>query len=401
MRCVPQKRRGSGYWSSITRTSTPRRICRTRTSPARSAPMASPPIREPRSWSSPCATAASARPRSSSGTSKRGSTAAGRCASRALVAALGIAAAGCFSSISESDFPAEPIAYVRDAPSEGILSVDQFREALTIDSPDDDIPEYKKPKMRTSLSLLYLRTGESTNVPDVGIGGFPFDWSSDGTRLLIGRVDPSDGALRLWTWNLLTGAWAPVSRNQTGLGAGIADGPIRYAWHGPVPLPGGKVTGAIWVNTDAGGDDQVPGSRGCWTPDVSPDGRTVVYARKEPHSKADSTIFLWSVGDAEAKPITRGSHPRFSRDGHWIVFQRDMQSGNSDIWIMRADGGAKRQITKTDFVEEFPSLSPDGRFVVYASARGDVKESRLFVARISDGVEQEVTHSGQSSRPIW
>ncbi len=297
--------------------------------------------------------------------------------------------------------PADPIAFVRDSPSEGILSVEQFRDALTIDSPDDNIPEYKKPKMRTSLSLLYLRTGEIANVPDVGIGGFPLDWSADGTRLLVGRVDPSDGTLRLWTWNRLSSAWAPVSRYQTGLGAGMSDGTIRLAWHGPISLPGGKTAGAIWIDTDAGGEEVLPGSHGCWTPDVSPDGQTVVFACKESHSKVDSTIMLETFAAREARPITRGSHPRFSRDGRWIVFQRDMQSGNSDIWIMRADGGAKRQITRTDFVEEYPALSPDGRFVVYASARGDVKESRLFVARVSDGVEQEVTHTGQSSRPVW
>lgn len=297
--------------------------------------------------------------------------------------------------------PGDPIAFVRDAPSEGILSVDQFREALSIESPDDDIPEYKKPKMRTSLSLLYLQTGEIANVPDVGIGGFPLDWSTDGTRLLVARVDPSDGALRLWTWNRLTSAWTPVSQNQTGLGAGIADGPIRLVWHGPIVLPGGKSAGAIWVNSDTAGDEVLPDTRGCWTPDVSPDGRTLVYARREAHSKLDSTILLATFGAGEARPITRGSRPRFSRDGRWIVFQREMQSGNSDIWIMRADGGAKRQVTRTDFVEEYPALSADGRFVVYASSRGDVKESHLFVARVSDGVEQEVTHTGQSSRPVW
>jgi WD40 repeat protein len=65
------------------------------------------------------------------------------------------------------------------------------------------------------------------------------------------------------------------------------------------------------------------------------------------------------------------------------------------------DGGAKRQLTRTDDVEEYPALSPDGRFVVYASTRGDSKSSQLYVARVSDGVEQEVTHAGQNSRPVW
>jgi dipeptidyl aminopeptidase/acylaminoacyl peptidase len=251
------------------------------------------------------------------------------------------------------------------------------------------------------LAILSPRTGEISTVPDSGIGTFPLDWSSDGGRLLIGRVDPMTGNLRLWTWNRLTNAWIAVSKNRVGSGAGISDGPIRTVWHGPVTLPNGKPAGAIWINTDENGDELIPNTTGCWEPDVSPDGKTVVFAKQEGKSKLDSTIMLATLGETELRPLTRGSHPRFSRDGRLIVFQRDLSSGNSDIWIMRADGGAKRQITSTDDIEEFPSLSPDGRYVVYASVRGDVKESHLFVARVSDGVEQEVTHNGQASRPVW
>ncbi len=326
---------------------------------------------------------------------------AGSFASRAALASLALAATACFSRIQESDYPTDPIAFVRDSPAEGILSVDQFREALTIEKPDDDLPRYKKPKMRTNVSLLQLQTGETSDVPDVGLGAFPLDWSRDGSRLLVARVDPNDGALRLWTWNRVTGAWAPVSSYQTGLSAGMADGPIRLVWHGPVVLGPNKTTGGIWLNSDGGGDQVLQGSEGCWTPDVSPDGRTIVYAKRDTRSNLDSMIMLVTYGEGDARPVTRGSRPRFSRDGRWIVFQREMKSGNTDIWIMRADGGAKRQITRTDFVEEFPSLSPDGNFVVYASSRGDTKDSRLFVARVSDGLEQEVTHTGQASRPIW
>ena len=324
-----------------------------------------------------------------------------RRASRALVLVCALASTACFEHIATSDLPSDPIAFIRDAPAEGILSVDQFREALTIENADDDLPTYKKQKLRTSLSLLYLQTGQIVNVPEVGNGGFPLDWSSDGARLLVARLDPAEGTLTLWTWNRLTGAWLSASRARTGLGAGIADGPIRLAWHGLVMLPGGKRAGGIWINSDQGGDEVLPDTVGGWTPDVSPDGRTVVFARKAAHSKSDSTIYLQDLGEAEPRPITRGSHPRFSRDGKWIVFSREMQSGNSDVWIMRADGGAKRQVTKTDDVEEFPSLSPDGRYVVFAATRGDAKTSQLYVARVSDGVEQEVTHGGQNSRPIW
>ena len=250
------------------------------------------------------------------------------------------------------------------------------------------------------MALLDLRTGNVTNIPDSEYA-YPLDWATDGTRLLVGRIDPYEGSLYLWTWNHVSGAWSQVSKDRSGLGGGMADGPIRLIWHGIENLGGGKKAGVIWINTDERGDQIVPNTRGCSSPDVSPDGRTMVFAKKDPHSKLDSVIFEATLGTDEVHPITRGENPRFSRDGRWIVFQRDMSSGNSDIWIMHADGGSKRQITKTDYVEEFPAISSDGRFVVYASARGDVKESHLFVARVSDGVEQEVTHSGQASRPVW
>jgi hypothetical protein len=400
MPCAPRSPRARDFSPSITRTSTLQRTCRTPTSLAPSAPTASRCTRALRSSSSPCTTRESAPQPSSRGIRARAHFAAVRFASRAALASLAVAFSGCFSHIAESDLPEDPIAFVQDAPSEGILSAEQFREALSIEGPDDEIGDYKK-KLRTSLALLYLRTGEVSIVPDSGAGSFPFDWSPDGGRLLVGRVDPMDRTMRLWTWNRLTGAWISVSKNRIGVGAGIGDGPIRLAWHGPISLGGGKSAGAIWINSDGRGDEVLPDTQGCWTPDVSADGRTVVFARQPAHSKYESTIYLATLGSGEPHPVTRGRNPRFSRDGRWIVFQRDMRSGNSDIWIMRADGGAKRQVTRTDDVEEYPAISPDGRFVVYASARGDVKESHLFVARVSDGVEQEVTHQGQSNRPIW
>jgi len=276
--------------------------------------------------------------------------------------------------------------------------MEQFREAARIQTSED--PGTLRPKLKTTLSLLAPATGEYTAVPDANLGTLPFDWSGDGTRLLVGKVDPSLGTLQLYTWNRLTGAWARVQRGPVGNGAGLADGPIRLVWHGLVREPDRKYSGAIWVDVDAEHPRFLPGTRGGAEPDVSSDGRTVVFTRAERSSSLGPTIFMQSLGDPEPRPITRGNHPRYSRDGKWITFVRKSE-GNWDVWIMRADGSAKRPITKTAYDEEFPSLSADGRFVIYASSRGDDKESLLYVARVGDGVEREVVHSGLNSRPVW
>ena len=42
---------------------------------------------------------------------------------------------------------------------------------------------------------------------------------------------------------------------------------------------------------------------------------------------------------------------------------------NQDIWIMNGDGSAKRQLTANEDPETNFDVSPDGRYIVYASAR--------------------------------
>ncbi len=313
------------------------------------------------------------------------------------MALLGAALAACSGSIESSDLPTDPIAYVRQGASEGILSLDKFREAARIENPDD--PSSKKGKLTTTLSLLSPASGESTTVPDSGLGSVPCDWSADGSHLLVARAEASSSNLQLYSWNRLNGAWTRVERGPVGSGAGIADGPILLVWHGPVRT-GRSYTGAIYVSTTEKARAVMPGTTGGSGPDVSPDGRTVVFAREEAGSARGSSIYLETLGESEPRLITAGSNPRFSRDGKWIAFARKA-AGNSDIWIMRADGSAKRHITRTGYDEEFPALSRDGRFVAYASSRANKEESLLYITRIADGVEREIVHNGLNSRPVW
>ena len=106
---------------------------------------------------------------------------------------------------------------------------------------------------------------------------------------------------------------------------------------------------------------------------------------------------------SEPRAITRGAYPRFSRDGNWISFVR-IRNGNADVWLMRGDGSARRKITDSSFDESFPSPSPDGRYVVYASSRAaeeEEEENQLYLTRVVDGVEIQLTHGGQNGRPVW
>lgn len=95
--------------------------------------------------------------------------------------------------------------------------------------------------------------------------------------------------------------------------------------------------------------------------DVSPDGETLAFTL---------------LGDIYTMPITGGTptriaegmawevHPRFSPDGKRIAFTSD-RGGGDNIWLMKADGSDKKQLTKEDFrLLNQPSWSPDGQYIV-------------------------------------
>ena len=91
-----------------------------------------------------------------------------------------------------------------------------------------------------------------------------------------------------------------------------------------------------------------------------------------------------------------------------IVFERRTGLATADVWSVRADGTALRRLTRTEGDFE-PELSPDGRFVVFASRRTHrTAATELFVIR-SDGTGvRRLTRNAYSRRaytvdadPTW
>jgi Tol biopolymer transport system component len=91
--------------------------------------------------------------------------------------------------------------------------------------------------------------------------------------------------------------------------------------------------------------------------------------------QADTVANLWVApgGDvARAHQITTGSgrynQLSFTPDGHLVCLSDS--SGSPDIWFMDSDGKNQKQLTSDAGVNVYPSVSPDGRFIVFDSNRG-------------------------------
>lgn len=76
----------------------------------------------------------------------------------------------------------------------------------------------------------------------------------------------------------------------------------------------------------------------------------------------------------------------WSPDGEWIAFMSE-QSGNRDIWIMRADGTQKIRLSYDPGMDVWPRWSPDGTKIAYGSQR-QAKDRTSFDIRAIDLEEQ-------------
>jgi Tol biopolymer transport system component len=86
-------------------------------------------------------------------------------------------------------------------------------------------------------------------------------------------------------------------------------------------------------------------------------------------------------------------------DGHTLVYRTGAQ-GSADVWYRRLAGDtAAHGIATTPFTEQAPRISPDGRWVAYAS---DESGSFQVVVRPFPGPGSQVTVSvAGGNTPVW
>jgi Tol biopolymer transport system component len=87
-------------------------------------------------------------------------------------------------------------------------------------------------------------------------------------------------------------------------------------------------------------------------PQLSPDGKRVAYTVAEvlkDENRTNADIWITNAdGTGAPRQLTnspkRDAHPRWSPDGKWIAFE-STRTGDSQIWVIGADGGEARQLT--------------------------------------------------------
>ena len=151
--------------------------------------------------------------------------------------------------------------------------------------------------------------------------------------------------------------------------------------------------------TTAAGVDNAP----AWSPAA---GANVIAYHHLDVTTGRSDIWLMNSDGTNARNLTtdlpgdlaRGE-PAWSPDGQWIAFTSSRGTagpGRGSIWIMRADGSAKRQLTvhPGNGFDLAPSWSPDGQRIAFQ--RGGIS-----IVTVATGEVVTLDQPGTSVHPAW
>jgi len=273
--------------------------------------------------------------------------------------------------------PIGRLLYVR---RDGVAVVAPFDlERLELTGPGVPVLEGVQVNLNAGFAMLsWSRSGSLVYVR--GTGGSP-----DNTLVRVSRagvVTPIDTS---WYGQFNSFALSPDGRRMA---VGVGAGSGLNIW--VKQLDRGPFTRLTFGNQDR---------RPLW----SPDGRSVAFVRDTLNTSA---VYVRPAdGSGQDRMLARLDRQLqeavWSRDSRWIVARTDNGAkGAGDIVAVRLGDSTQVPVVASPFSELHPALSPDGKWVAYASNESGTNEVYVRPFPDAGGGRWQVSNGG-GTQPLW
>jgi Tol biopolymer transport system component len=126
----------------------------------------------------------------------------------------------------------------------------------------------------------------------------------------------------------------------------------------------------------------------------SPDGRRIAFSRNATPAHGD--LFAMDVRGGHLRRLTgtpeHEEPAAYSPDGGRLLFTRyDDDTGCGHVWVMPAGGGEARRLTPLGTCDVAGAFSPDGARIVFTSER--TGHPQLFVMRADGGAQRNISRN--------
>ena len=260
-----------------------------------------------------------------------------------------------------------------------------------------------------AIEIVTLNSRESRRVqlPGASFGADP-SWSPSGRFFALVETAAYDSEVnRLWVVRMSDGASLPITDGRTRVWSPSWSRDERALYF--VTNLGGSMD--LWQQhmtvegVPDGAAQAVTTGVGIRNATMSPDGATLAYSR------GSRVANVWRVpvlpnreatwADAEQVTFDQAfvEYVDVSADGQHIVASSD-RTGNQDLWVMLASGGAMRQLTTEPTPDWAPRFSPDGASVAFYSYRSGNRD--MWVVPTAGGLARQMTrHPGFDGMLTW
>jgi TolB protein len=137
-------------------------------------------------------------------------------------------------------------------------------------------------------------------------------------------------------------------------------------------------------------------------PSWSPKGDKILFLSNRDDDKVNHNVYTTDTDGKNVSRITFGynvAHAVWSPDANQIAF-----ASNGEIYIVKLSTGVVTQLTNNSWYDDYPSWSPDGEYLVYASAKSSSNDNvlDLFMINIASKTFNTIFDNDLDIRyPAW